>query len=111
MSLQQIAFLVPPELDLGLATGKLIRYGGVVRNQAGEIVAHLEEVDISLGDAVSEAVSKAVAVARDNKGKVIIAGAAVAAVTRAIAYASYKRMAKRQVCQIELAERFQETMN
>lgn len=111
MSLQQIAFLVPPELDLGLATGELIRYGGVVRNQAGEIVAHLEEVDISLGDAVSEAVSKAVAVARDNKGKVIIAGAAVAAVTGAIAYASYKRMAKRQVRQIELAERFQETMN
>ena len=71
MSLQQIAFLVPPELDLGLATGELIRYGGVVRNQAGEIVAHLEEVDISLGDAVSEAVSKAVAVVRDNKGKAI----------------------------------------
>ena len=49
-----------------------------MRNQAGEIVAHLEEVDISLGDAVSEAVSKAVAVVRDNKGKAIIVGVTVA---------------------------------
>lgn len=111
MSLQQIAFLVPPELDLGLATGELIRYGGVVRNQAGEIVAHLEEVDISLGDAVGEAVSKAIAVARENKGKVIIVGAAAAAVTGTVAFISYKRKAKKQVRQIELAEQFQEAMD
>ena len=78
MSLQQIAFLVPPELDLGLATGKLIRYGGVVRNQAGEIVARLEEAGVSPGDAVSEAASKAAAVVRDNKGKAIIVGVTVA---------------------------------
>ena len=69
--LQQVTLLAAPEFDLGLATGEPIRSGGVIRNQAGEIAARLEEADVSPGDAVSEAASKAAAVARDNKGKAI----------------------------------------
>ena len=69
--LQQVTLLAAPEFDLGLATGEPIRSGGVIRNQAGEIVARLEEAGVSPGDAVSEAASKAAAVARDSKGKAI----------------------------------------
>jgi len=69
--LRQVTLLAAPEFDLGLATGELIRSGGVIRNQAGEIVAHLEGAGVSPGDAVSEAASKAGAVVRDNKGKAI----------------------------------------
>ena len=69
--LQQVTFLAAPEFDLGLAIGEPIRSGGVIRNQAGEIVARLEEAGVSPGDAASEAASKAVAAVRDNKGKAI----------------------------------------
>jgi hypothetical protein len=38
-----VSFQVPPEIALGLASGEFIRFGGVVRDSAGHIVAHLKE--------------------------------------------------------------------
>ena len=44
MSIEQIAFVIPPRIEAGLATGEFVRYGGVVRDGAGHIVTHLKEV-------------------------------------------------------------------
>ena len=44
--IQPVNFLIPPDIQLGLDAGKLVRYGGVVRNQLGHIVTHLKEVPV-----------------------------------------------------------------
>lgn len=44
MSIEQITFVIPSHIEAGLATGELVRYGGVVRDSAGHIVTHLKEV-------------------------------------------------------------------
>lgn len=73
MSIEQIAFVVPPKIEAGLAAGELFRYGGVVRNGAGHIVAHLKEVP-------SPKLNKALTVTREfarvNKATLIIGTAA-----------------------------------
>jgi hypothetical protein len=48
--LVQSNFVVPPAIQLGLASGDLIRFGGIVRNRAGEIVVHLKEIPLLAGD-------------------------------------------------------------
>jgi len=35
---------IPPDIEAGLKSGSLIRYGGVVRDRMGNIVKHLKEV-------------------------------------------------------------------
>lgn len=40
----QVDFKVPKEIEAGLLDGRYFRVGGIVRNQSGEIVKHLEEV-------------------------------------------------------------------
>jgi hypothetical protein len=40
----QPTFFVPPAIAAGLLTGDLTRWGGVVRDTAGHIVAHLDEI-------------------------------------------------------------------
>ncbi|MQS07579.1 hypothetical protein [Streptomyces alkaliphilus] len=37
-------FYIPPKIEAGIASGKLTRHGGIVRNRAGQIVKHLKEV-------------------------------------------------------------------
>ena len=39
------SFYVPPDIQLGLDEGTLVRYGSVVRNTAGEIIKHLDPID------------------------------------------------------------------
>ena len=41
----QIALDIPPEIVDGLAAGIMTRSGSVVRNSAGQIVAHLKETE------------------------------------------------------------------
>jgi hypothetical protein len=41
-----VNFFIPPDIQLGLDAGTLVRYGGVVRNDLGQIVTHLKEVDL-----------------------------------------------------------------
>lgn len=43
---QPVNFIIPPDIQLGLDAGNLVRYGGVVRNQLGHIVTHLKEVPV-----------------------------------------------------------------
>ncbi|WP_329178594.1 hypothetical protein OG754_31520 [Streptomyces decoyicus] len=43
---QPTSFYIPPEIEAGLLGGNLIQYGGVVRNQMGQIVKHLKEVPL-----------------------------------------------------------------
>lgn len=42
--LRQSTFVIPPELEAGLQSGDLTRCGGVVRDSAGRIVKHLDEL-------------------------------------------------------------------
>ena len=44
--IQPVNFIIPPDIQLGLDAGKLVRYGGVVRNQLGHIHTHLKEVPV-----------------------------------------------------------------
>lgn len=47
---QPTSFYIPPEIEAGLLRGDLIRYGGIVRNQMGQIVKHLKEVPLPVSN-------------------------------------------------------------
>ena len=51
MSVQQVALVLPPEIEAGILAGEFIRKGSVVRNLAGEIVKHLDEVPVPKDEA------------------------------------------------------------
>lgn len=69
MYVQQVAFDIPAGIAKGLAAGDLTRYGGIVRNSAGQIVKHLKEVPISPAEegALKQAVQKAMSLAKGKK--------------------------------------------
>lgn len=73
--IQQVAFEVPAEIAVKLATGELIQYGVVVRDLSGRIVKHLKPADVAKQVAV-----RALAVAKENKklavGALVVAGVA-----------------------------------
>ncbi len=81
--IQQVAFDVPKEIALGLASGEYVQYGGVVRDAAGHIVKHLEPVDVS-NDAnkAMQVAAQAIQLAKENKkaaiGVLAVAGVAAA---------------------------------
>ncbi|MGW1730043.1 hypothetical protein [Streptomyces sp. NPDC001999] len=47
---QPTTFYIPPEIEAGLLSGDLIRYGGIVRNQMGQIVKHLKEISLPVSN-------------------------------------------------------------
>lgn len=69
MSVQQVAFDIPADIAKGLAAGDLTRYGGIVRNGAGQIVKHLKEVPISPAEegALKQVAQKAMSLAKNKK--------------------------------------------
>lgn len=77
MSIEQVAFVIPARIEAGLATGELVRYGGVIRDGAGHIVMHLKEVP-------SPQLDKALALTREfakaNKAKLIFGIVATVAI-------------------------------
>lgn len=81
--IQQVAFDVPKEIALGLASGEYVQYGGVVRDAAGHIVKHLEPADVS-NDAnkAMQVAAQAIKLAKENKkatiGVLAVAGVAAA---------------------------------
>lgn len=81
--IQQVAFDVPKEIALGLASGEYVQYGGVVRDAAGHIVKHLEPADVS-NDAnkAMQVAAQAIQLAKENKkaaiGVLAVAGVAAA---------------------------------
>lgn len=86
--LSQVTFFMPPEIVAGLLRGDLIQYGGVVRNQSGEIVKHLKEVQLSGGD--KKAAARVAAMLKSPRVLIptLVAGAAVVAGT---SYAAARR--------------------
>ncbi|WP_129583402.1 hypothetical protein [Actinomyces mediterranea] len=73
MSVEQVAFVIPPHIEAGLADGKLVRYGGIVRNETGHIVTHLKEVPPPKLD---KALERARKLAATNK-RALVAGVVV----------------------------------
>lgn len=78
--IQQVAFEVPAEIAVGLASGKYVQWGGVVRDGAGHIVKHLKPADVQNGaNKALQIADQAAQLAKQNK-KVAIAALAVAGV-------------------------------
>lgn len=81
--IQQVAFDVPKEIALGLASSEYVQYGGVVRDAAGHIVKHLEPANVSndVNKAIQVA-AQAIQLAKENKktaiGVLAVAGVAAA---------------------------------
>lgn len=81
--IQQVAFDVPKEIALGLASGEYVQYGGVVRDAASHIVKHLEPADVSNDvNKTIQVAAQAIQLAKENKktaiGVLAVAGVAAA---------------------------------
>ena len=81
--IQQVAFDIPKEIALGLASGEYVQYGGVVRDAAGHIVKHLEPADVSNDvNKAMQVAAQAIQLAKENKkaaiGVLAVAGVAAA---------------------------------
>ena len=96
MSTAQVDFIIPSDIEQGLQNGTLIRFGGIVRNEAGQIVKHLEEVDDLANEDVKENADPAAEEETNSlnpilefvkENKILIAGAAaIAAAVGGIVY-------------------------
>lgn len=90
MVVEQVAFEIPTDVAMGLTSGDLVRYGGVVRDAGGHIVTHLKETGIP--EQSEKVLAKAMQVAKSNPratGAVLFtAGAAVAG---GVAHLVYQR--------------------
>jgi hypothetical protein len=80
MIVQPKLFDIPPDIAAGLASGELVQFGGIVRNQLGQIHKHLKEANSQAK--TESALARAAAVAKNRPGLVVIsltlaAGAAV----------------------------------
>ena len=79
MALIQVALEVPDDVYIALLNGDLVRRGGVVRDTAGQIVLHLNEVGLQDSETSKAIVRKAISLARQNKAILIGIGVAAAA--------------------------------
>lgn len=89
---QQI-FFIPPEIEAGLASGDLIKWGGIVRNQAGQIVKHLKPIPLP-DNAQQAAVSAAT---RLKNPRVLIVAAIIGTVAAGAAVVATARKRKKPV--------------
>lgn len=84
MPVIQEAFFIPDDIATGLATGLYRRLGGVVRYaigpNKGQIVKHLDPVNLPAAKEATGVLAKTVQFARENKKLVIIGGIAVGTV-------------------------------
>lgn len=83
MAITQIAFKIPPEIQAGIDAGALLRFGGVVRDRAGHIVKHLEEVSMPEAD---NSAGENTVVQFAKKNKYFIIGIAIAAIAAGVIY-------------------------
>lgn len=91
--IQPVAFFIPPDIQLGLDAGKLVRYGGVIRNQLGHIVTHLKEVPIPSKDPAMA--QRVVSLLKDRRVvTVIVLGTATGGAAAALAIKSQVRARK-----------------
>ena len=82
MAILPVAFDVPDFIQAELESGSLIRYGGIIRDQAGHIVQHLSEVDLPGNDSAGKA-GQLMSFAKKNKGVLIGTAIVVAAAAAA----------------------------
>ena len=87
MAITQIAFKIPPEIQAGIDGGALLRFGGVVRDRAGHIVKHLEEVSMPEAD---NSAGENTVVQFAKKNKYFIIGIAIAAIAAGVIYVVVK---------------------
>lgn len=87
MAITQIAFEIPPEIQAGIDAGALLRFGGVIRDRAGHMVKHLEEVSIPEAD---NSAGESTIVQFAKKNKYFIIGTAIAAITAGVIYVVVK---------------------
>lgn len=82
MAVKNIVFDIPESMLEKIDSGEFIRFGGVIRNQAGQIVKHLDEVSIPIDK---------VPIPKNNKKGMGVAIVSLAAVAIAgIAYSVVK---------------------
>lgn len=88
--ISQQTFIIPPEVQAGLAVGDLIQYGGIVRNKAGQIVRHLKAIDLPVD---SEKTAAAALQSLKNPNVAVAAFAVAAAGACAVAFARRRKEA------------------
>lgn len=112
MAVTQIAFDIPPEIQAGIDAGVLLRFGGVVRDKAGHIVKHLEEV--SIPEANSSAGENTV-IQFAKKNKYFIIGTVLVAIAAGVIYvvAKNKKNEEEKIpkCVADFNESFTEYVN
>ena len=85
MPIIQEAFDIPNDIMTKLLTGEYRRIGGIIRYatgpKKGQIVKHLEPIDLKPAQQVQSIGAKVIQFAKRNKKVLIVSGVAVAAVT------------------------------
>lgn len=79
--LSQVTFYIPPDIEAGLLRGDLVQYGGVIRNQSGELFQHLKEIQLPAADKKAAAQVAAMLKSPGVLIPTLVAGAAVVAGT------------------------------
>ena len=85
VSIKQTAFAIPDIIQAGVNEGTLTITGGIVRDSAGRIVKHLDEVDIPF-EKIERGVKQVLNVAKDNKLIVAVGIGVVLAVGAGVGY-------------------------
>lgn len=86
--IQQVAFVIPPDIAAKIAVGEYVQYGGVVRDLGGHIVKHLKPASPEeTANAAQAVAAKAIGFARQNKA--LAAGALAVAGVAAVGGAVY----------------------
>lgn len=86
---QPTYFHIPPEIEAGLLAGDLVRYGGIVRNQMGQIVKHLKEVSLPMSN--EKSIARATGMLKDPRVLIPIAVAGTVAAGAAVILVAKKR--------------------
>lgn len=83
MAVTQVAFDIPQAIQEAIDAGILLRFGGVVRDTAGHIVKHLDEVSIP---EATNGVGESTVIQFTKKNKCFIIGTAIAVVAAGVIY-------------------------
>lgn len=108
MAVIQDAFDIPDEMLAKIAIGELKRFGGVVRDNKGQIVKHLKRVDVPKAEEPTLKVGgKILQFAKNNKTGIIIGTFIIVAATAGTTYMVAKnRLKKNSAMESEKVLRF-----
>ncbi|HCG46365.1 hypothetical protein [Corynebacterium flavescens] len=101
MAIQQTAIEVPAFVQAGICSGELLKNGSVVRDTAGKIIKHLDEVPLDLGQAqelgaaIDVAAKKTLDAAKNNAlPALVLGGVAFVTVSAAVVVTAKAKRAK-----------------